>query len=215
MRLFSIPVAALVLVACGGTEKTPVSQKPNPINSDNSGYTPPADYPAGPYGYNVGSTIADLGFVGRADTSLKGSASIETYPVGNIHLSDFRDNFKVLIINAGAGWCPNCMNEQPDLVSYYESENATTPTVGVLEVIVQDANDNPATMATADGWAKTYGVTFDIGVDPTGVLSPYYNIDAFPMNMVVRLSDMSIVWQFNGNDPSGLHSAVQYALNGN
>ncbi len=212
MRLFTTLAVAVALGACGGIEKQATPPKTNPINGDTGSYTPPADYPAGPYGYTEGSTITDLGFVARVDASLKGSETIESYPAQNVHLSDFRSNFKVLIINASAGWCPNCMNEQPDLVQNYENWNKSNPSVGVLEVIVQDANSNPATMSTADQWAKTYGVTFDIGVDPTGVLSPYYDINAFPMNMVVRLSDMSIVWQFNGNDPSGLESAVNYAL---
>lgn len=225
MKNFGRVVVALAVIAstaaCGGLVK---AQTGGPSASANDpGYVSPADYPAGPYGYSVKSTIADLTFLARRDGSMKGlpldgstptgnMPNISTYPVGKVHLADYRSHFKVLVINASAQWCPHCMDEQPGFKENYVNWNATEPTVGILEVIVQDVQGRPAGMDIADQWARAYSLNFDIGADPTGVLSPYYDISAFPMNMVIKTSDMKIQWQSNGDNDVGLSSAVNYAL---
>jgi len=221
IRLAGAFVTGLSLVACGGGLQKG-SDLPS-ASANDPGYVSPADYPAGPYGYAVRSTIADLTFLARVDASMKGDSNpgvtqapgapnISTYPVQKIHFADYRKNFKVLVINASAQWCPHCMDEQPDFKANYQRWNANGPKVGVLEVIVQDTSGRPAGMDIADQWARAYGLNFDIGADPTGVLSPYYDINAFPMNMVIKATDMTIQWSSNGNNDVGLSSAVDYAL---
>jgi hypothetical protein len=59
-------------------------------------------------------------------------------------------------------------------------------------------NYRPSTIAVADRWKARFQLPFDVAADPSVVLSPYYDINAFPMNMVIRTSDMKIVWQSNG-----------------
>ena len=56
---------------------------------------------------------------------------------------------------------------------------------------------------------------FDIAADPTVVLGPYYKQAAFPMQMIIRASDMQITFQENGLQPPGrLDAEFDKILNG-
>jgi hypothetical protein len=73
--------------------------------------------------------------------------------------------------------------------------------------VVQNSQSQPTTGspdgstmqdAVVDPWASTYKLPFDVAADPNAVLQPYYSISTFPMQMVVRVSDMSIVYKHKG-----------------
>ncbi len=165
----------------------------------------PKTYPCGPYGTQVGSVIQNLSFPGRVNA---------TAPVTTISLSDFYQNKKIqaLAISATAWWCPPCNDEQPPAEKLYQGYQAEGDGVAFLEASIQKTDGSPADMTSTDAWRAKYNLTFDLVCDPTNVLQPYYNINAFPMNMVVRTSDMRIVWQFNGEDMAGLKNAIDQVL---
>jgi hypothetical protein len=224
----SLTVVAVVglagsLAACGGGLEKASATKFTNYNAalNDTGFQPPADYPAGPYGVGLHSTVADLAFVAVHDP-----ISLSNIPGGAelVHLDKYR-SAKALLITAGAGWCEYCNDEEPKVESFYEQCNAGatgvcpantdsgTTNLAVLEVLVNDQNlGEPADLNFLTEWAKHYSVQFDLGVDPTQVLQAYYTLDALPAHMLIQTSTMQIMWQNNGEDMVQLQSAVNYVL---
>jgi hypothetical protein len=220
----AIMLAAGTLAACGGgLEKAAATQYTN-YNAalNDSAYQAPPDYPAGPYGVSLHSTIADLKFVAVDDpislSDIAGGAA-------EVHLDQFR-TAKTLLITAGAGWCYYCNQEEPAVEQFYKDCNDSSKSVcpkntdagktnfAVLEVLVNDQTlGEPADLSFLTKWARQYSVTFDLGVDPTQVLSAYYNLGGLPAHMLIQTSNMQIAWQNNGEDDQQLESAVNYIIN--
>jgi hypothetical protein len=157
----------------------------------------PSEYPCGPYGLTQGDVIANLSIPGKRD--LNGDGSPVDDPATTLRLSDYfqKQGLRALLLSLAAEWCLPCKNEQPTLVSMYQSYLASGQ-VALLEVLVQDQLGNPAPQSVADAWATTYKLPFDIGADPQQVLTPYYNPTSMPTQLVLRTRDMSIVFLHTG-----------------
>lgn len=172
----------------------------------------PTKYPCGPFGFLPGSKIENLSLPGRNDADGDGSLlGEETF---QLELSRYyqAQGVKALVITASAEWCGPCQAEQPSLKALYNDYKNQPNKVGIMEAVIQNIEGGPADWVVAERWSRKFGLPFDVVVDPTGVLSPYYDISAFPMNMVIRTKDMSIVWQKNGLAEGELRQVVQNIL---
>ena len=163
-------------------------------------------YPCAPYGTNADDVMTNLSFVGRSDTNGDGTITSKD-DAGTIALSKFYQdkNVRALIVSASAQWCSPCRAEQPELQALHEEHAGK---VGILEAMVQKLDGTPSVLATADVWRDEFGLTFDVVIDPSNVLAPYYDISAFPMNMVVDPRTMKIVYQSNGGDMDSMKSVI-------
>jgi thiol-disulfide isomerase/thioredoxin len=177
----------LVLAAC--------ATDPAPIVPDEPGrgseQCDPAAYPCGPYGFTTGEVIENLSF-----------------PVPNpdrvAHLSDLRTG-KAIALFGCAMWCGPCQMEQAALVPAASKYGGD---VVFFEALAQDGTFQPADLDDATRWATQNHLPFAVGADPTETLGPYFPQPAFPMQMVVRASDMTIVWQDVGADPVALQAQL-------
>ena len=161
---------------------------------------PPA-YPTGPYGYSVGSTIANLswsGYVDGADSDsdpFNESArtfELEEYFVGT------DPGARIIIINASAGWCGSCQEEMPELQGLHQSYRARG--LRGVSALFEDTNGYAADEAFARTWGDTFNLSFATVADPSDTLAPYYQEDSVPMNLFVDASNMKIVDVFHGFD---------------
>jgi hypothetical protein len=180
------------------------------------GWTPPvqtspdAAYPSGPYGTTSGTTIADFMVTGMHNTSLMGS--LISQPVTNIWLSSYRNDYKAIVVMLSAAWCPHCIDAAPAYQSLYLSENSSGPKIAFLEVMVQGTDHQPAVASSLDSWVSMFGLTYDVAVDPVGALLPYYYVggqfNSFPGHLVIRTSDMQIVYVQSDGDITNVQAAV-------
>jgi len=219
---FVASVSLAVLAGCGNG--TPING-----SSDMAGATPrpdggnaptcgPGIYPCGPYGVVIGQTIDNLKLLGQKDDNMNGTPTDD--PVRPIQLSDYYQDpkVKVLAILVAAEWCVPCQMEQPELITSWKNYQAKNAGVAYLEAIIEDRNHAPADMTTVDRWANhMWGmppqlIPFDMAADPNVVLGPYYNIAAFPMQMVITTKDMQIQWQNNGYSPGALETQIDSLL---
>lgn len=170
-------------------------------------------FPCGPYGVQPGAIMKNLSLPGLRARA--GVNSVADERVDELKLSEyFADkDVKVIVVTSSAEWCEPCKAEQPGLKRLYDDYKNTSTKVAIFEALIEDNQGAPATIEVARRWAKKYGLHFDVAIDPTGLLKPYYDINAFPMNMVIRTSDMKITWQENGLDPGALRVAVEQAMN--
>src|SRR5688572_12808857 len=112
------------LAALGGCSSQPLSEPssegvpPAGTTADPGETAAPADdyelteYPAGPYGRNVGSVIENLEFLGWRDPV---AAAYDPANFEVLRLSDFYDpegaDVKLIVLNASAVWCGVCQVE--------------------------------------------------------------------------------------------------------
>lgn len=189
----TIILAALFTIGCGGTD---------PMNR----MVPTgANYPDGPYGYSVRSIIGNLSFLVKADPDgAAGTATYSSLDPKTIQLSDyFNDpNVSWLVLNGSAGWCGPCREE----ASYIPKDQAKYEPMGVrfVSVLIQgfdEANQTPATTGDIDHWQLITHEHIAIGTDPQDNLHDYASmIASFPLNIIVRTSDMQIMYSQLGLD---------------
>ena len=159
------------------------------------------NYPPGPYGYTQGSIIQDIVFLGKAAASPTDNTAYASLPMKRISLGDYHNDtsVKYVVMSGVAGWCGPCNNEQafvPDLQTKYEPKGFK-----FFEAMIQGYNEQSGTPATENDvntWANAHTLHVGIGIDPEDKIHQYADITAFPLNMVVRTTDMNIVYMSVG-----------------
>jgi thiol-disulfide isomerase/thioredoxin len=177
MRAWGFALAALLLTACGGGD--------GGDTSDVAGDTDPGN------GSLVGQTLPSLTFKDPATgqdvttASFAGSATV-----------------KALLLNASAGWCAVCKQEAPELVDWHEQYGAAGLTI--LYTVFEDAEGGTPTDAFVQGWCGSLDLPFACLQDPAfaagGGLSPYFDHGSAPLNLLVRTSDLTVVYAATGFD---------------
>jgi hypothetical protein len=186
----SLAVAASALGGCSGKGVDPTMNQVAPTGTSN--------YPAGPYGYAQDSTIENLQFIGKSDPSgATGTANYTGLTMQPVQLSDYYGNSSVqYIFLAGvAGWCGPCNNEQPSVRAAQTSYEAKG--VKFLEALNEGFDEStgaPATEADLNKWASRHSLHLTLATDPNDRIHQYADEAAFPLNMVIRTSDMKIVF---------------------
>jgi hypothetical protein len=198
-RLF---LCAWLLAGCGHSAK----------QGSDGGACDPAQYPCGPYGYTVGSTMANVSLMGRQDVDKNGNPLDD--PLATFTFASYYKDatVKVLAIPIAAEWCSPCRNEQAALVSLFAGYRSAQKPVAFVEPVVQNATGGPADQTVIDNWARTFSTNFDIGFDPTNTLAGYYDPQSFPMQIVVRTRDMNILYTSPGMDNGQLKTVIDQAL---
>jgi thiol-disulfide isomerase/thioredoxin len=171
--VFLLAIAA----GCGA----PTDPTPNRAASTNG------DYPAGPYGYGPGTTIANLSFIGK-----KADAHVDygTLPMQTFTFADVRQNAKLILVDGAARWCTPCNRDQPtmrDIEATYAPQGVAT-----MEVVVEGQYGVAATEDDINRWANLYELAGIITIDPQYEMSKYADVTAFPMYMVIRTSTMKV-----------------------
>jgi len=159
----------------------------------------PDEYPAPPYGKTVGTIIEDHSFLIPGENTI-------------VKLSDYyqHETKKILLINASAGWCGACKIEAQEL-------NGTFAEYGpqgfdILYTLFEDWNGGPVNKEFYDGWMAQYGGDYTTVLDPDFELGIYFNVEATPMNMLVDLETMTIVWLETGFSSAALEAKLNELL---
>jgi hypothetical protein len=191
-------LAALLMVGCGGSSD-PMNRGMLPTGS--------GDYPIGPYGYSVGAVIANLQFQLKRDPSgAAGNTNYTTLTPATVNFSDlYADKtVKWLVLTGAAGWCNPCheeANKMPAVSTKYEPMGFR-----FITVLIQgydEANGTPAAFGDVDRWQLQTGEHIYLGLDPKDNLHDFASeIASFPLNLLVRTSDMTIQYSALGVDPS-------------
>ncbi len=180
MRLVRFSIFMLLVAAGCGAPTDPTPNRAPPTGSD---------YPAGPYGYGQGTTMANLNFIGkRSDTS----TDYSLLPMQPITMAELRQepNAKLILIDGAARWCTPCNRDQPtmrNIESTYADKGVVT-----MEVLVEGGYGVAATDDDINRWALQYQLAGIIAIDPSYELAKYADLTAFPVYMVVRASTMRV-----------------------
>ena len=143
----------LAFSACAGPGSDEVTEDPRRGEPVDACVPPPpaSDYPAGPYGGNIGDTVEDLEL-----TDCDGET---------VRLRDVVQSAELTLVNVGAGWCRPCIEETAKLEA--EVHDAFCPSgVRVVQILYQDQNFSPATPTFCRAWREEHGLEFPVLIDP-------------------------------------------------
>lgn len=176
-------LSAMTLIACGA----PVD------NTQNQMQDPAAlNYPAGPYGYVEGSTVADYKFLGKVPAN----GDYAALPMRDLNLREFHADpaVKLLLIEGSANWCYFCNEEAPDIEQlsrdhYAEGYRAVTVLAeGNVRGVPSNADD-------IRDWVERHEfTTTGMAIDPEARLFQYAPASAFPVHILVDTKTMKIQW---------------------
>lgn len=181
----------------------------------NGGTTQSAPYPAGPYGYKIGSIIGpNQCFYGLKDPKAAG------YNVSNLQkicLSDFYDpdgknGIKLIMLNVSARWCTVCQGEYLSMEQTNKAQTYKAEGVQFFGVLFEDLQQNPAQPVDLQLWTKDYQVQFPMVLDPAFWFGHFFTADATPMNLVINAKTMKITGQVLGGDTTTLYNTIDTQL---
>ena len=116
----------------------------------------------------------------------------------------------LLLISTTAGWCTACIEEQPKLEAYYEQFGSQG--LEVMVAIFEDLNFNPAQPIHASQWQQAHALSFPVVADTQNVLGTYYNKSAAPLNMIVDLCTMEVIYSAIGFDETAVTALIEAHL---
>lgn len=197
LLLLASAIAALS-TACGESETAENGDSDTGVSADTGeSDTNAGEYPAGPYGVEVGDTIENLAFVLPDGTP---TTLAELRAAGT----------KAIYLNTASGWCTACREEQPAIQALHE-ELADDGLVVVIAYF-EDSEFNPATPAGAASWVSTYSLTFPVVADPEFVTSAYYDESQTPMNLVIEAEQMRIAHISTGVNLAEVRTIINLLL---
>jgi thiol-disulfide isomerase/thioredoxin len=155
-------------------------------------------YPEGPYGAQTDQVFPNLTF-SQADGTPVDIASIRQDPAN-----------RVLFINTAAFWCGACIEEQPAIAALYNDFAGAG--LEVLVTVFEKEDGTPADVADASRWQTAYSVPFPVVADPAGVLTGYYDPTLSPLNILIDLSSMEVIYRSQGADVDAIRQFVDALL---
>ncbi len=167
--------------------------------------SPDPDYPAAPFGYGVGSTIADLEFLGWREPAVQ---QYDVERLAPVRLSDYYDpdskgDVRVLWLTTIVAWCPTCTAMFKALRVDGALQQLHDCGFEVLGVMSQgySALAEPATPLELKSWGEAYEVTSPLLLDPGAKLTAYASEDHYPFNLFVDTATMRILAKSVGAVP--------------
>ncbi len=209
-----VGIVGLALAACSSE---PLQATPGDAlsNSDSAGgdalgagssYVP-VDYPPGPYGSLVGSTVPNLEFLGWHSPAVSG---YDPALFEKVRFSDFYNPSgaatrpKLLVINASAVWCGVCRAEYKQLHDENVYASYRPQGVEILGALFEDQDYGPAKPEDLELWGSypDFEVQFPMVLDPSFKLGAFFESDVTPLNMIVDTRTMKVVNVTMGYDPN-------------
>jgi len=118
-----------------------------------------------------------------------------------LHLDELRCQHQLTLISIGAGWCQPCIAETPDLEAAKKELEADE--IGVIQILFEDAQGQPATTLFCENWVNTFGLTLPVLIDPPGNTLDYFDQAVTPLNLIVDRRG-KVLWSITGVIPKDL-----------
>jgi hypothetical protein len=169
-----------------------------------------AAYPEGPYGVGVGSVVQNFEFVGYTRPDVD-KADMEVVSFSDFYNPTGTEVFpedgrawaglpkpKAVAISVTAYWCPPCKEEWRSDIPPLQAELG--PKGGMFLLLMSDGNAGgvPPVIDELNSWTSNFAVTAPSVLDSSLDFQPVWEGDAYPQNVLIRTSDMTIVDKVNG-----------------
>jgi thiol-disulfide isomerase/thioredoxin len=203
-------------------------EPPAPVFPDGSGQAPNPEvaYPAGPFGINKGSIIANYEFVGFAN-AMENQSSMQLIKLSDFYNPTGTDVYPegspygagtpkptALLIDVSSSWCPPCQHEAdvvlPEMYDLYNPKGGEF----LLQLADGPTPGKAATQKNLSSWTTKYDVNYPAAIDPTYKLSALFDANAFPANMIINTRTMEIVRVIAGTPDDAFWTTYEKVLDG-
>jgi hypothetical protein len=155
------------------------------------------DYPAGPYGLGVRSTIENFTFLGWHEPKAANYdvSKLEQLSLAEYYNPDGRSNLKLIWINASAVWCSVCRAEMADIKDNGVYASFAPRGVQMLVTLFEDNKYGPAKPSDLRNWglAPDHDIAYSLALDPGFKLGALFTSDATPLNLLVDATTMKVI----------------------
>jgi thiol-disulfide isomerase/thioredoxin len=125
------------------------------------------------------------------------------------YLDEIRCQNAITLISIGAGWCGPCKEEAPVLEA--ASKTLAGQGIGIIQVLFEDGQSNPATTLFCEAWTSELALTIPVYVDPPANTLTFFDAPAAPLNVVVD-HDGKVLWAASGLFPEDIVGLLQSLL---
>jgi hypothetical protein len=219
-----LSVASVSAIAFGllGCSSTP----PPPFAGGGEVASAPV-YPPGPFGTGVGSQVENFDFVGYAnpkadhktmqliqfadfynphafDTTYKPASTAEDdrlFPPGSQY-GEGQPKPTVLSVDIASVWCGPCNAEADCVVPSLHKRYAPCGGEFMLQLADGHTVGTAAVPNELEAWAFDYGVDFPAAIDPEYKTEIIWAASAFPENILIDLTNMTIIDRIAGVPPT-------------
>jgi len=160
------------------------------------------DYPPAPYGKVVGAIIKNHKFLDPQHSN--------TRKLSSIYNKDGTKEKTVLVMNASAGWCSVCKEEALQMKKEYDTYKDQG--LEIWFTLFQDYDGLDATVKFWNTWMAVIKPNYPTLLDTAFELGEYFSVEATPLNMVIDLTNMKIVYMQTGFDKVGMENAFKQYL---
>jgi len=144
-----------------------------------------AAYPAGPYGVEVGDTIANLSFAGW-------SAPPYAAPGGTLSLADFYGpKWKLVVVNVCSVWCGPCKAAYAAFKEKAADYGAKG--VAMVTILYENSDAKPISLDEGAKYGTDNGIAIPLGIDPGYQLSNGVRPAEVPAYIVLSAHDMRVL----------------------
>jgi thiol-disulfide isomerase/thioredoxin len=157
----------------------------------------------------VGAVIDDLVMVGYRDANADGSLSGE--PLELLHLSDFKDSHKLILITLSAGWCGPCQQEAKDSAEVNQLYGAQGLVMFTMLFDNVKQQQRP-TLDFLDQWIAQLKPGAATGIDPRRIAVPLNTKGSTPLNLLIDAKTRTVLEKWNGHSLATLKSRVEKHL---
>ncbi|MBK7581031.1 MAG: redoxin domain-containing protein [Myxococcales bacterium] len=164
------------------------------------------EYPAGPYGTQVGSIIEPLALLGWTAPRQAGPEGYDNSLFEPVNVAQYYNPtgakpIKLLWINSSAVWCGPCNEEYRYMRDNKTYQNDIKPLgVELFGTLMEDGANppNPAKPVNLTSWGVKYEVEAPMGLDPAFKVAKYFKQATVPGGLFVDTKTMKIVEILSG-----------------
>lgn len=203
VRFAFLSAAIGLLVGCDIC-KTESECLPAAASSDDAGETgagaapchPQAGalYPSNGCGVTKGALIDDYTWTGRL-TGI--SSPVTTLTLHDYYNPDGSKPTRFMFITVSAFWCQACKDEAKQLNGLYSTYGPRG--VMVVTDIAQKIDKSPTDQNDVDVWIKTFNLKTAVVNDPDFVLQVFFDPSTMPLDLIIDLKTMEIVYKATGS----------------
>lgn len=222
--------AAFLLVACNNTDPPSPPADTDPIEHE-------LPYPEGPYGTSKGITVGNYEFSGYVNPA-EDRSELQTILMAELYNPHGRDPSYVpaspdeddrlfrkgsifgegkkkplaLALDVSAVWCGPCKELSKTILPPLAEKYFPCDGLFMLALLDGPTPGTPVEQKHLDSWVKTFDEDFPSVFDPKGQISPLFNADSFPSNLIIDTTTMKVVEVVIGLPPDSYWATFEQLL---
>jgi peroxiredoxin len=156
-------------------------------------------------GASGGDPFQELSLIRPSRLMPAGDFTVAGLESERLRLSDFKGN--VVLLNFWATWCPPCKEEMPSMERLYRRFKARGLTVLAISI---DAADGDRVAE----FARDFGLTFPIGLDPQLDVANLYAVRGLPASVLIDRSGRIVAMALGPRDwdSRAAHAVIEALL---